>query len=153
MPRIFVAHEKDLDAFIWNIDSNVGLRSPNKKVDVELVQFGYFCFSLNPTNTPELNRIYAAVTPGAVYSGAADDPLTLAIIAHEKERGGAQDNHVSPIHGTSDRYKFKDGPHSFMLAALVNNMRDVMKSDFPRIDKHPKCPAQLKNSVKAAFDF
>jgi hypothetical protein len=152
MPKIFVFLSQGEDGFIWNIDSNVGLNSPNKRIDVELVQFGYFAKSFNVANqSPELRRLCAAVTPGAPYSGAANDPLTVAIVAHQKERGGTQDGHVSPIHGRTDVYVAKDGPHSFMLAGLVNNMRDLLKADFPRIDKHIKCPAELRKSVFRCF--
>jgi hypothetical protein len=147
--RIFVGkHPDGFDFFFWNIDANVGLFSPNIQEDVQLVQFGYFAASLNPHTTPDLKRIFAAVTPGAPYSGDQNDPLTLAIIANEKARGGTQDRHVSVIKGTG----FYDS-RLFMLAALGNHMRDLLRSDFPRLDKHPKCPLLVRAAVVRSFDL
>lgn len=144
--RILVATNK---RFFFNLDGNVGVNSPNQKDDVELVQFGYFAMGKNPRTDSALRPVYAAVTPGAPYSGGANDPLTLAIITHQKDRGGTQDKHVSVIHTPSVQYSATDGPHSFMLVPLLNNMFDLMPNDFPRLDKHPNCPAELKRVVRA----
>ena len=134
--------------FLWNIDGNVGVSSPNKKEDVELVQFGYFAMSQVLKSNAKVKAIAAAVVPGAGYSGAANDPLTLAILAHQQARGGTQDKHVSPVHGAVESYNAPDGPHTFMLTALMNNMSVLMPDDFPRIDKHPRCPAELKKVIR-----
>lgn len=152
MARIFTVNGSGFDFFSWNIESNVGLRSPNKKTDVELVQFGYFAFAAGSKGNPKLKPFAAKVVPGASYTGAPDDPLTVAIIQHQKIRGGTQDGHVSPMHGKTQFYGASDGPHSFMLTILVNNMRALMGPDFPRIDRHPKCPLGLRASIRAAFE-
>ena len=153
MARIFMFNGPEFDFFSWNIEANVGLKSPNKKTDVELVQFGYFAFSVDPEASPKLKPFAAKVIPGATYAGAPGDPLTVAIIEQQKFRGGTQDGHVSPMHGKTQFYNAGDGPHSFMLTVLINNMRTLMGSDFPRIDKHPRCPAGLRASIKACFEF
>ncbi len=147
MARIFtIKRSEGGDIFFWNINANVGLNSPNNPVDVELVQFGYFAAALSPKVTPSLRPIFAAVTPGAAYTATRDDPLTVAILAHQKTRGGTQDGHVSVIKGET-----YDGTHTFMLMTLVNAMRDLQPTDFPRIDKHPRCPLRVQTSVRLSF--
>ncbi|MEO2091651.1 MAG: hypothetical protein ABGY75_19520 [Gemmataceae bacterium] len=135
--------------FFFNLSANVGVNSPNKKDDVELVQFAYFAMSKVPGTSPALRPVFAAVKPGAAYSGAANDPLTQAIIAHQRDRGGTQDGHVSVINNPAVQYSAADGPHVFMLVRLVNNIFDFMPDDYPRLDKHPSCPAELKRAVRA----
>ena len=135
-PRVFL-----------NIDGNVGPRSPNKPEDVQLVQLGYASMLLSPQSQRFLSQAerqaFANVKPGAPYSGAPDDPLTLSITAHEASRGGQQDGHVSCARGLS----YDGGKHSFVVLALNNAIRDMMVRDFPRLDKHPQCPAALRVRV------
>jgi len=153
MPKMLILHDGDTELFFWNIGANVGLNSPNRKLDVELVQFGYFASSRNPLVNSAWRPLAAAVIPGATYLGTANDPLTLAIRAQQALRGGTQDGHVSPIpRETGGRYHAIDGSHGFMLKALVNNMRVLMGSDFPRIDKHDRCPTELRKAVIQCFD-
>src|SRR5262245_46832763 len=61
--RIITARGGEDDFFFWNVSANVGVNSPNKPEDVQLVQFGYFAMSvLNIFEQPEeLRRIFAAV--------------------------------------------------------------------------------------------
>lgn len=152
MARIFVFHLKDNDVFAWNIDASVGINSPNRRADVELVQFGYFALSRGPKANPTVKAFAKDVIPGAPYSGAENDPLTLAILEHQIQRGGTKDGHVSPVTGTTGQYSTFDGPHTFQLMVLVNNMRDLLGRDFPRIDKHERCPQVLREAVRACFD-
>lgn len=133
--------------FWFNLDGNVGVNSPNLRDDVELIQFGYFAMAKNPKTDAPLRPVYAAVKPGATYSGGANDPLTLAIIAHQQSRGGTQDKHVSVIHSPSLVYS--GSRPGFMLVPLVNCIFDLMPNDWPRLDKHPDCPAELKRVVRA----
>ena len=152
MARIFVFHLKEGDVFAFNIDASVGINSPNRRVDVELVQFGYFALSRNPKANPTVKAFAKDVMPGAPYSGVDNDPLTLAIQEHQIQRGGTRDGHVSPVTGSSGMYSTIDGPHTFQLLVLVNNMRDLLGRDFPRIDKHERCPQALRDAVAACFD-
>ena len=152
MPRILAIHLDNNDFFGWNIDANVGLASPNRKPDVELVQFGYFCLARNPRSTSTIKEIAATVVPGAAYNGAPNDPLTLAILADQRARGGTQDGHISVMKGNTDGYMQATGRHGYILAFLNNNMRDVMQGLFPRIDRHTDCPTILAGLVKASFD-
>lgn len=87
--------------------------------------------------------MYAAVVPGAVYTGTSSDPLSVAIRWAQKERGGTQDGHVSVI-GTTGVY----APDiSWMLIGLDNNIADVLGANWPFLDRHALCPAALKAVV------
>jgi hypothetical protein len=142
-PVIFV-DSKRVKRFFWNLSANVGVRSANQRDDVQLVQFGYFAFANNSKfpPPPALKDIFGAVKPGAEYSGKEDDPLTRAIRAHEKARGGPQDGHVSAMKSLS-----YDGIHSYILVALNNNLVDLLPDDFPRLDRHNACPSRVKEAV------
>ena len=61
--------------------------------------------------------------------------------------GGAKDGRVSVIPSSAGVYSDAGGKHSFLLISIVNNMFDAQPNDFPRIDKHPSCPAALKGVV------
>jgi len=136
--------------FSFNLEGNVGPNSPNKMDDVQLVQFAYLAKAQAADTKPALKAIFQKVVPGAAYTGGANDPLTLAIKAHQADRGGTQDGHVSkmPPSGTILAY---DAVHSFMLITLVNNIFDMMPNDFPRLDHHPQCPAALREAMKEIF--
>jgi hypothetical protein len=140
--------------FFWNINQNVGPKSPNQPEDVQLVQFGYFAMA--PVvydmfkNGDDIKPIFAAVTPGATYDGAPNDPLTLAIRAHQKFRGGTQDGHVSAMKAGTTLYP---GGYLYMMRDFTIAMVRLMKNEFPRIDKHPKCPPLVRDGVKRAFNL
>jgi hypothetical protein len=129
--------------FYWNIDSDVGLKSPNKNEDVLLVQFGYSLMAKTEKD-PAFKAALAAVKVGAPCTGKEDDPLVKAIRAHELVHGGAKDGRVSVIPANTGVYTDSTGKHVYLLIPIVNNMYDAQPNDFPRIDKHPTCPAQLK---------
>lgn len=137
--------------FQWNIDQNVGPGCPNIQEDVHLVQLGYVCMATNTKNPQpaEDKAIYEAVVVGAAYNGAANDPLTLAIKRHQQKRGGTQDGHVSSIKSTAGTY---DGAHTWMLSALNNNILDALGTAWPRIGRHAKATAALKELEKRAFE-
>jgi len=132
--------------YYFNLDANVGTNSPNKPDDVQLVQFGYLAMSVAADVSPAEKPIYAKVVPGAAYSGGLSDPLTIAIKTHQAARGGTQDGHVSVMTGNLS-YGDGTGSHTFQLTGLVNHIRDFTKGNYPRLDKHPKCPAALKAAV------
>lgn len=139
--------------FFWNLDANVGIGCPNKPEDVQLVQLGYYCMatSTDPAVPVQLKPTFAAVVPGAPYSGNPTDPLTRAIIAHQQTRGGTQDGHVSVISNTTGTYD--SAGHQFMLVALDAQIRRQIPGDYPRIDKHAKCPPMLRAAVIRACTF
>lgn len=153
MPRIHSLSLPQLphDRFLFNIDANVGLRSPNKPIDVQLVQFGYYCLARNPVSQVPFKDVAIKIKPGSTYKGDPDDPLTQTILADQRFRGGIQDGHVSAMRPGTDSYNSSER-HGFILAFLNNNMRDIMKGMFPRIDKHADCPAELAAAVRDTFD-
>src|SRR5512140_1878201 len=132
--------------FFFNLDGNVGPNSPNRADDVQLVQLGYVALSKNPKvqMTQAQRQLFAKVVPGAPYTGAANDPLTLAINEHEVLRGGPRDGHVTVARSPG----MYDATHTFIVVALNNNLRDTMLNDFPRIDKNPQCPGVLQVKVR-----
>lgn len=142
-------HGQD-DVFVFNISANVGPNCPNQLEDVQLVQFGYFAMAhLGGLGLePEMISAAKAVVVGAPYSGSPNDPLTIAIKLHERLIGGTQDGHVSVLRVAGLSYY---GTHLPMLARLQNDIRAFLKGDFPRIDKHPKCPAELAASIRRSF--
>ena len=131
--------------FFWNISANVGVSSPNRTDDVHLIQFGYFIMSTSKFTAPNLKPIFADVKVGAPCTGREDDPLIKAIRAHQKDRGGPQDGHVSSL--KTSEAGFAPG-RSFMLVAIMNNIFDATANDFPRIDRHPQCPQSVKIAVQ-----
>lgn len=143
------------DRFFWNIDTKVGLRSPNQPLDVQLVQFGYFAVLRSPVNqgrlSPEETDAFSKIALGTPCSGQEDDPLVRAIRAHEASRGGTQDGVVSPLSQGHVIYSDAQGQHALILVALNNSMKDILGDQYPRIDKHDQCPADLKALVGSYF--
>ncbi len=129
--------------FYYNLDGNVGPKSPNKADDVQFVQMAYFVMAQDRSFPQAEREIFAKVVPGSSYSGSPTDPLTLAINAHEVSRGGTRDGHVSVARGSG----FYDPKHSYMVLGLNNKLRASMPNDWPRLDKHPKCPPALRAAI------
>lgn len=131
--------------FYWNVDAHVGPGCPNKMDDVQLVQFGYWCMGNNPKTpaSPADRALFAAVTPGAPYSGAPGDPLTLAIKRHQALRGGTQDGRVSPMQANQG--------YNWIISSLSNNISNYLMQQWPRIDQHAKCPPALRPVILACL--
>jgi hypothetical protein len=144
---IFVGSQRH---FYWNIDANVGPGCPNNPEDVQLVQLAFACRAANTARSlPAADRaIYAAVVPGAPYAGGFNDPLTKAIRCAQKARGGVQDGHVSVIKSSTGGYAEN---MTYMLIALNNNMVAALGNTWPHVDRHPLCPAALKQAVARLF--
>src|SRR5262249_44185809 len=111
---------------------------------------GYFALTQDRFNLvdEDIKQAAAQVVPGAPYSGAPNDPLTVAIKVHQKAAGGPQDGHVSPIRGDLQY----DADHHYMLAVMMNFIGGMMAPEFPGIANHPKCPPALALSVRRTFD-
>jgi hypothetical protein len=144
--------------FYWNLSANVGLGCPNRIDDVQLVQLGY-ALALetswdNVVFDAEMRSICKKIIPGQPYSGVANDPLTLAIVAHQKKQKIAPDGHVSVLPPMSSGVYQKHGTnHVFLLVRLVNAIKEMTPEYFPRIDLHPKCPLALKSAVRKCCVF
>jgi len=139
----------------WNLTAHVGLRCPNQVDDVQL---GYAIAaegkSFNPFFDTDFRTICKNVIPGAPYQGTAGDPLTIAIEAHQKKLQIRADGHVSVLPPTgAGMYLQRGERHVFLLVTLVNVIKELTPDFFPRIDKHPKCPAELKSAVRKCCTF
>ena len=55
--------------FAWNLSANVGVSSPNQADDVQLVQLGDACAQYGSNFDAATRAIFAAVMPGAPYTG------------------------------------------------------------------------------------
>ena len=156
MVQIFIAPVPSGKRFFYNIDAKVGVRAPNRELDVQLVQFGYFAMLRSPKNANALSTAerdtFSKIVLGTACNGTENDPLVRAIRAHEASRGGTQDGLVSELKPGHIGYTDTKGPHSLVLVPLNNSMRDVMGGRYPRIDLHDACPAKLKNFVKGLFE-
>ena len=149
-----ILKSKNSSRLLLTVDADVGLHSPNRQADVELVQFGYVFRLKDPTTRKSADEIAAAklIRPGSPCTGRADDPLVRAIVAHQKGRGGTQDGHVSPFSETHTQYSAADGPHLQMGIALSNCIRDNFDL-YPRLDlsTDPACPPSLKSVMLDIF--
>src|SRR6201999_1667256 len=86
--------------FLWNIDARVGLNSPNRADDVQLIQFGYTFLAKNRNFPDEQRAVFAAVRVGIPCTGQDSDPLVRAITVHQHYRGGTIDGHITPAINT-----------------------------------------------------
>lgn len=130
--------------FAWNVGAHVGPGCPNHVEDVQLVQLAYACGVGKASVSIAESEIFRMVTPGAEYTGAANDPLTLAIKIHQKRRGGTQDGRISPIGAQTGFY----GHHVWLLLPLNQFIStEITNGQWPRIDHHPKCTAVVRNAV------
>lgn len=137
--------------FMWNLSGNVGRNSPNLLADVELVRYGYFCYSLNPKmSNPQLLPIIANMS---TYGGY-DSDLQDVIDFHEQARGGTQDGHVSamPPGGIpglgAGNY---DANHIFLLVTLNNNMNMRDMKQWPRIDLAAESGPEITRYAQTVF--
>lgn len=144
--------------FGWNLTANVGLRSPNKSDDVALVKLCYYCLSQNPASSfPSLKGAAAALNLESGCDGTDRDPLVSLIREHQRLWGGTQDGHISRLPATNfyspnDFYSVGAGSQGFLLAVLLNNLYDITKAVWPRIDRFGKCPSSLKRVPPSVFD-
>jgi hypothetical protein len=133
--------------FGLNLDGNVGKGQSNKLEDVQLVQFGFYCLSKDSgaSKTPEQQAIYASVKLGSAFSGTPTDPLCIAIATHQRAKGGTQDGVVSVLPNGFTTY---GSGHYRTFAYLLASIYVVTSDTWPRIDKHPACPAALRAVIK-----
>ncbi len=134
--------------FFFNLDSNVGPGQRNAMDDFQLVQLGFYFRARDPggKSLSEAERaVYNAVKPTSDYTGQPNHPLTIAIATYQRARGGTQDGIVSvlPAHNPVSYGK----NHHRIIALLQASIRLATREYWPRIDKHPVCPYNLKTAV------
>lgn len=132
----------------WNIEANVGLSSPNRTEDVQLVRLGYRSMAIAnlPEVGQELKDACRNLNVRGGCSGREDDELVKIIRLHQRLRGGVQDGHVSIIHTDAAHLPvYQEGSirATFMLNSIVNNIASVIPHRWPRVDLHEDCPSEL----------
>jgi len=79
MVQTLIAATQSGNKFFYNIDAKVGARAPNRGVDVQLVQFGYFAMLRSPknaiTSSAAERDAFSKIVLGKLCTGAEDDPL------------------------------------------------------------------------------
>jgi len=130
----------------FNVDGVVGAPpAQNKREDVLLVQFAFTVIanSPNPKTDPKVLEAAKAVK----LTGVAD-PATIAAIrtlqeASKKQSSGkVVDGRVSPA-----KVGYSYGGGTWTIANLNNSMQGRNINIWPRIDKIPGCPGELKSMV------
>ena len=111
----------------WNIDANVGLASPNRQDDVELVQLGFVAMLKNGklNHNDGAKGAASAIVLGAPCSGRRGDVLVDTIIAFQQPRGSIRDGHVSVMKPGDGTYTDRLGKSAFVMAVLNNNLFDL----------------------------
>lgn len=133
----------------FNLSNAVGPRQPNGQLDVQLVQFGFYCLSRTSREArPILKQAAAQVRVGLGYTGLPNDPLSIAIREHQAQFGKTRDGIVSPLPpGLSMSY---GGGVYRTFAYLLANISDEMGDNWPMLHRHPQCPPQVRSFVKDA---
>jgi hypothetical protein len=131
----------DLPVF-FNVDSQVGAPpAPNKREDVLLVQFA---FKVNSDNATKASPRLLAAAKAVKVTGTVDQETITAIrvLQEELAKGTVVDGRVSPAKGG---YSYGSGMWTIVI--LNNSMQESFVDIWPRIDKIPGCPAELKQMV------
>ncbi len=139
--------------FYFNLSAMVGTGQANRMEDVELVRLGYFAVREGSIGaTAELRAALQTELQALQVSGPFGPDLDAVIRAHQRHRGGTQDNCVSPIRGNvSQNGLLYDGTHNWIIGSLNNHIRVMMRDIFPRIDRHPRCGPVLAATIRTQF--
>jgi hypothetical protein len=141
---------KPLHSFLpvfFNVDGVVGAPpAKNLREDVILVQFAFKVLADNPQGTPP--DVVAAAR--AVTIDGRIGPITIKAIStyqsgmvRDRNPSIVVDGRVSPaIGGTSY------GGAAWTIAHLNGTIKKRHINDWPRIDKIPGCPSEIKTMVK-----
>jgi hypothetical protein len=130
----------------FNVDAPVGAPpAQNKREDVLLVQFA---FKVNAdTAGPKAPPSLIAAAKAVRVTGMIDQETITAIrvLQEELKKGRKEtvvDGRVSPARGA---YGF--GGALWVIVVLNNSLQNSFVDIWPRIDKIPGCPAELKQMV------
>lgn len=127
----------------FNVDGVVGAApAHNLREDVLLVQFFFSVIAKNVTD-PAAKAVLGAVK----VTGMIDAPTIAAIVdiqtRHKKNNPGAiVDGRVSPA-----KAGYSYGTGHWAITRLNDNVQAKQLDQWPRIDKIPGCPAELKAMV------
>jgi len=141
------------DWFIWNLSGPVGLNCSNRVDDVELVRFGYKCWSKvtfgTKGNPPELQLFIEQMN----YLGGYSDDLQYVIDKHQSVRGGAIDRKISVAHPTQTNGAQYDLHHIWIMWGLSNAICKTAKDIWPRIDREIFIGPSIKETARKLFEF
>lgn len=127
----------------FNVDGVVGAApAENRREDVLLVQF-FFSVIARAVSEPAAKAVLGAVKVTGVI-----DPATIAAIKELQTRykqnspGAVVDGRVSPA-----RAGYSYGGGHWAITRLNDNVQNDQFDHWPRIDKIPGCPAELRAMV------
>jgi hypothetical protein len=131
----------------FNVDADVGAPpARNLREDVLLVQFLFQEGARTPSSKADQKVVNAA---RAVQVTGIIDPATVTAIRVLQEVGKARrpgtivDGRVSPARGD-----YAYGPQAFWTIVVLNNAMQNQHLDiWPRIDRIPGCPPELRAMV------
>lgn len=130
----------------FNVDGVVGAApAVNNREDVLLVQFAFV--TMSASKLPGTSEEFYQAARAVQLTGVADQTTVNAIRALQLEVKKRQpntivDGRVSPAKGT---YGYGGGAYS--IGHLNESMQHRHIESWPRIDKVPGCPAELKQMV------
>jgi len=126
----------------FNVEGVVGAApAQNRREDVLLVQFCLEAIGLKPkpTAVPEVVEACRKVK----VTGVIDEPTVKAIFEFQKHdtHKNVVDGRVSPARG------YAYGSAAWSIVNLNNALQDRHLEIWPRIDKIPNCPPELRTMV------
>lgn len=138
--------EEQLPTF-YNVDAVVGSApATNKREDVLLVQFGFKMIADNPMTGTDPALLAAAKL---VKVTGTIDPFTVSAITRLQESrkkkvpGTIVDGRISPA-----KAGYSYGSGAWTIASLNDSMQQRSLDIWPRIDKIPSCPSEIKLMVQ-----
>jgi hypothetical protein len=130
----------------FNVDGVVGAPpAQNKREDVVLVQFAFKLIADFPIATTNPEVLVAA--KAVKITGTVDAATINAIRASQS--GRAKDNPAKVVDGRVSPAKggYSYGGAFWTIVRLNDSMQERLMDIWPRIDKLPSCPAELKTMV------
>jgi hypothetical protein len=137
--------------FYWNVDSAVGLNSPNKFEDVMFVQWCFYKMTTwNHHSLPaDFRSGLGKAGVNGSCTGRADDPLVVAIKAVQERFHLVVDGRVQPPSG--DYYFYHGSPHRYFIFYLNAVLRALHPQQYPRIDLMPEFIWRVRDKAVAPF--
>jgi hypothetical protein len=134
--------------FQWNLDVAVGKGGPNSsKCDVTYIQWYYTLAAAHALTPEDRKAIYRKVSVTGSCRGTDDDPLVVAIVAHQRALSHPYvDGRVSVAHGSG-----KLGPSAFFIFRLGARLANMYPQAWPRLDLIPTCPPCVAQAVREAI--
>lgn len=137
--------------FFWNISSDVGVGKPNSLDDVELVRFGFSCWSLWPSDFNALKPDFKQAIHALRWQGGFDQDLQLVIDLNQKYYGGKQDRCISVAKSGIDKnLEYQKGQY-WTIWILNAYMRFGLPSLYPRIDMDSRSGPAITETVRGSF--